>query len=900
MLDKPLFSVIVPVYNTEAYVAEAIESIVGQTIGFEKNIQLILVNDGSTDGSGAICEEYASKYLENILYIDKENGGVSSARNAGLAKARGRYINFFDSDDKWSPDAFEQFNSFLEKHPGVNIATARHEFFGAKEGKHVLSYKYEEDRVIDILEVVDCPHLSFSNAVVKRELLDGMEFDTRLNVSEDFLVFNTILLRERKLAFLSKPVYWYRKREEGGSAIDTSRQTRSWYIDTPKLCYEALFDRSEAQYGYVIPYVQYAVMYDLQWRLRNPFEYSLGDDLLFEYKDLCVSLLNRIDDEIVVMQRNMSHDQKLSILALKRGISTPECLNHLLNIRDRLYLRDENGASGGSTFLWSAKKEAGIVLQFLSFENGRAVIEGHLKSSYPMDKVDVFAECGGETRKATLFERLDLAKSTFFEKDGIRKIGFKLEVPMKNFKLKIDLLGRVFEPRITFGKFFPLSGQPYSFYFEKTNEKACYWTIEYGGKGLFKLKRRSKSWLIKREVLFERHQLRESFENKEIMSYRRDAFFWKLQEKPKERIWLIFDRTYMASDNGQALFEYIQANPIPGVKAYFAIEKDSPDYEKMKKIGPVVPFWSKEHKKLVLRADKIIASIGEDYVFNPFYAKGALLKDLMSAEFVFLQHGVTQTDLAWWLKRWNKNISLLCCVAKREKDAFLSNKKYGYDEQIQLTGFARHDKLLRASSSKPKTLLIAPTWRRSLVDGLVEGSSKHGADAGFMRSSYYKFFERLLNDEDVAYTLKENGMDAHFLLHPSFSEVRGMFSSSYCSIETEYDYTREFLEGAILLTDYSSVFFDFAILKKPILYAQFDQKEYFEKHMQKGYFDFYEDGFGPVCTTYESMKNELLSMIQEPVMGEEFSRRVDAFFGPLQPDSCARTIEAIEALGSSV
>ncbi len=81
---------------------EAVESLVAQDIGFDR-IQLILVDDGSTDESGAICDEYAARYPDNVLALHRENAGVSAARNAGIEHARGRYVNFMDSDDRLSP-----------------------------------------------------------------------------------------------------------------------------------------------------------------------------------------------------------------------------------------------------------------------------------------------------------------------------------------------------------------------------------------------------------------------------------------------------------------------------------------------------------------------------------------------------------------------------------------------------------------------------------------------------------------------------------------------------------------------------------------------------------------------------------------------------------------------------
>ena len=96
-----IFTLIMAVYNVELYLKEAIESVIAQSIGIDR-IQLILVDDGSPDNSGAICDAYAARYPDNIFVIHKENGGVSSARNRGLELARGEYVNFMDSDDKLS------------------------------------------------------------------------------------------------------------------------------------------------------------------------------------------------------------------------------------------------------------------------------------------------------------------------------------------------------------------------------------------------------------------------------------------------------------------------------------------------------------------------------------------------------------------------------------------------------------------------------------------------------------------------------------------------------------------------------------------------------------------------------------------------------------------------------
>ena len=95
MKYKYNFSVIVPIYNLELFLDEALSSIVNQSIGFKENIELILINDGSSDNSEKICRKYLELYPDNVIYKSQENKGVSTARNVGLSLANGKYINFF-------------------------------------------------------------------------------------------------------------------------------------------------------------------------------------------------------------------------------------------------------------------------------------------------------------------------------------------------------------------------------------------------------------------------------------------------------------------------------------------------------------------------------------------------------------------------------------------------------------------------------------------------------------------------------------------------------------------------------------------------------------------------------------------------------------------------------------
>ena len=126
MEHNPLISVIVPVYNVAEYLSRCVDSILAQSYG---NLQIILVNDGSSDDSGRICEEYAKKDTR-IQVIHQKNGGLSSARNAGLDVSSGQYVGFVDSDDWIEPEMYEEMLALMERNAAQLVCAGRYDVDG--------------------------------------------------------------------------------------------------------------------------------------------------------------------------------------------------------------------------------------------------------------------------------------------------------------------------------------------------------------------------------------------------------------------------------------------------------------------------------------------------------------------------------------------------------------------------------------------------------------------------------------------------------------------------------------------------------------------------------------------------------------------------------------------------
>ena len=216
-------SVIVPVYNVETYLERCVESILQQTYA---HFELILINDGSTDSSGMICENLASRH-ENIKVYHLENAGVSNARNTGIKLATGAWITFIDSDDFVTKDYLATLASAAEGgNVGFVIAPLHHIKNGIVTDLPSHSGKTElwstEETMKELLMTTRTSFFPVAK-LFKRDLLVDEKFNTNYHLAEDALFLTELLLKTRcSSVFIDKPIYYYDHRE--GSATTSVNQ----------------------------------------------------------------------------------------------------------------------------------------------------------------------------------------------------------------------------------------------------------------------------------------------------------------------------------------------------------------------------------------------------------------------------------------------------------------------------------------------------------------------------------------------------------------------------------------------------------------------------------------------------------------------------------------------------
>ncbi len=293
-MDSKLISVIVPIYKVEKYLDRCINSIINQTY---HNLEILLVDDGSPDNSGKICDEYAQKD-KRIKVIHKQNGGLSDARNAALKIAQGDYIGFVDSDDYIKEDMFETlFRLSEENNAEISIVS----YYELIEDRLISVRDSGELQIMDKIEaikelLIDTKIQSYAwNKLFKKELFNGITFPTGKNFED---IATTLILFEKcnKVVLLEEPKYYYIRRNDSIVGI-RNYKTYYDYLEVIKDKYFYLKDK----YPEIEVYNAYNFVINMIWVYTIIVAYGI-QDLYPKYNEsykLFKEIIDNYGEEII-------------------------------------------------------------------------------------------------------------------------------------------------------------------------------------------------------------------------------------------------------------------------------------------------------------------------------------------------------------------------------------------------------------------------------------------------------------------------------------------------------------------------------------------------------------------------------------------------------------------------
>lgn len=830
------YTVVSAVYNVENYLDDFFKTLINQSLSFEKHIFLVLVDDGSPDDSVDIIKKWQNKYPNNITYIKKDNGGQASARNIGLKYVKTEWVTFIDPDDFIDIYYFEHIDNFLSDNINIDfsILSCNLLFFYEKGGKikdtHPLKYKFKGKNIVPIGNMEGKIQLSASTAFFRTSIIQEhkLEFNEKIRPSfEDAHFIGRYILSSPSnsfVAFIKEAKYFYRKRAQATSTLDTGWQIPSAFDDVLKFGCLGLFKESMDIKGFVSKELQKTVLYHLIWQFKKIVNNSssvsfLSNEQKNRYKELLNQIFEYIDFD-TIDSFNLAGAwfyDKVALLGMYKNDSYSYQIAYIGaydNIKNELKIRYFSFEETLPLFILDSNE----------------ILPSHIK----IRRHEFLGE---------LFVREYIAWVPL-KGNGLFNVFIDNKLTHLGFSGKhwssgvdIEIIKKYFEPKSLNSSQFPISVR------------------------------------LKRKL------------------YQSGKYAQKFKD-----VWLFMDREAQADDSAEHLYRYVRDNH-PNINIYYIIKLDSIDGIRLKVDNfNLIDFGSIEHEASLIYAQHVISSDAVKYITN--YIPNKYYKDLLSYKFTFLQHGVTKDDLSAWLN--TKVIDCFVTSAKREYESIaLDNNRYKFtSKEVVLTGFPRHDNLIKNNHIHNKSIMIMPTWREYLNELSVENSHE------FRDTTYGKAWISLLHSDFLKDMSQKEGYRLRFFPHPNIRKFLKEFDiPDYIELILEPKESIQvlFQTSDLLLTDYSSVAFEMAILEKQTIYYQFDHQEIFSgaHTYEKGYFDYEKDAFGAICYNQERVIDELKSFVKNKAeVNPIYLNRMKNFFIYHDTDNSKRVFEAITNLYS--
>jgi CDP-glycerol glycerophosphotransferase len=468
-----------------------------------------------------------------------------------------------------------------------------------------------------------------------------------------------------------------------------------------------------------------------------------------------------------------------------------------------------------------------INLKDLTFRRGSIVLEGNIQAySNKAEIIEVILK-GRLSRKVFT---APLKAREVHRKNGNFNYFFKHEIFFSNFDLEEDTYD------LFFG--FQLGG------FEKLVERRV------GNPGYFVRKKAKVFEIVHDDITFINPYF--TFKGKNISftveKVKKEIYesYQNIKNRTKKKpVWLVGEQPFKAQDTGYNFFKYMREN-FPKKEVYYVIDFSSLEYENVKNLGNLVDYRSKEHFEILAKTTHLIAS------HNPYYLLPLThteFQNEIKAKKIFIQHGVFGTkNIANIYGKSVDNFNVDMFVVSSQKEKKFATDDLGYlDDEVKVTGLSRFDTLFAKDLELKRQVLIIPTWRDWL-----------GNYDTFITSDYYFRYKSLLESTKLNALCKENSLEIIFCLHPNMQKFVDAFDLDGITVisQGEVNVQQLLKESMLMITDYSSVAFDFSFLEKPVIYYQFDAKRFLGQY--PSHLDINEDLPGDIVRN----ENDILDRLQ--------------------------------------
>ena len=806
-------SLIIPVYNAEAYLEERMSALLRMRDC--KKAEVLLIDDGSEDGSLQICRKFERRY-RNVRVFAQQHRGVSAARNVGLRNAVGTYIFFLDADDELARGTIKKVSAFFDRIADlVDLVTYPLETI--YQGKILQPhFRYRFLKQSGVYDLCTLPFIGQTtmNIVIKNRFENNILFSETQNFSEDQRYCCDILAEKLKMGFCEKGKYLYYR----SSSSASGKLSGACYIFEQCMSFfEQLFDR----YEYVPLAFQGLFVNDIYWKMTSNilFPYHYGPEAYATSVERIRKLLRKCYPSVILDHPQIDFFEKYYLMRLKdEGSILPEVTDQAFSLYSEGYLV-------------CRETSMEMVLTKVTVRDGYVRIQGFLKSAFfqfGTCTCSLYAvENAGDARRK--LQLLPSAHNYYLSYEPTQRFkAYTYTHPaagLKTLSFEVELGGHTFPVHYYFMPLTPFSHGLKKYRYQKDGVQ-----IEINERNIFQ--------------------------------------FCRFQQPQKPIIWLYYDCTGVSCDNGMLQFLH-DLKREDRVSRFYVVT----DLRQMENLPEdcCIRFGSDDHKRLLLEADQVITAYIEENNIYPYDSNEyELYADQFHFEITYLQHGVLHIKMPWKYSPERIQADRIVVSTQREAKLFIDN---GFeDAQLLKTRMPRFQTPPARGRISTKKILFAPSWRSYLV-GASRGGQWQAQPEKVIESKFFQTIMELLQSDRLKTLLDKNGYSLEVKLHPIFQNYQSLFCVDNQTIRfvTTADEPQNY---DLFITDFSSYLYDFVYQQIPVISFIPDYDEF--RCGMNGYRDlnYPPEFWAGVSRTPE----ELLDVIFQFLTGYPVNQIEDIFF----------------------
>ena len=907
MAKEYKFSISVYIDNEELLPA-TIASITTDKEFFRNSVQVVLIDSLVTKESTELCLKYTDEYPENIYFVDCQGENMAECFSDARVICTGSYISFIRAGDEYSYEALKRLSeepAFI-KAPAICIAAETSKRrnssvpynFGAKDG--TISLKSTPDRVSLILGAYFFRNDTIANVRFKKSLSS----DFTMAFILDYFYHIGSYVYTSKFKFISP----YPAEND---IKNLKEQYNKSFFTESIIRFAIPMLETKGNSAVIMNMVMYLIYIKLACGLGERYMFTMGPNGVNDFFNLVSDAMQNIDDA-VILNRNIARRAlfpstltfKMLRLKYRNKALKPDLDFFPIGNLSQFEFRDSslhprkmrtNGGFiatlGGA--LISSSEHINIKIMSLKAEGSNLYISGCVTDVSCLDRIDYKLFAVSNREKIPFRDYPFYSLKTLFEIPFDKNRGFTLTIPLKNIKEMTVVSFYISIDNISYKLKFSF-GATGAHLTEKFPHSYC---VSGGRLITFDLEKRSIT--IRRATAFmqshnERLFLSDIKKALPVQKYLkikrvRKRYHSTIDKYAERRIWLMCDGKSVNSDDAHDIYKYINSlQDKRGIEVFYSQSGINPDDSFLMTAfqSTNLPSGTLSQKLIAMNAD-VIVSNGHNVYKNLGFEDGEELyyRDLLMADIISLGDGISMLRSAQYENKMYDNTALRFCGSMQEYERLI-HPIYGYDKKhLFAFGCPHMDTLMPVPS---KQLIVCPAMCRGFA------KYAHIGYQNFTTEQLYSVFNSFITDRKLLAALHENNCTLVLILPEELAKQEYLWNKSeYVSVSSfeNLGYKETIEKSAMLITDYSNVAFDFAYMRKPVIYYQ-NPSVSLQNNISS--FSYRENGFGDVVTDLDELVEKVISKIKSNFdVSVEYLKRRNEFFAFDDRNNCQRIANAI-------